>query len=441
MKFSAEWLRDGDRSSPELLATACQLAIDVAGVRVTRFADHRRDAIAERVVMPAYPLADGFARKWWILTAGRTGTVRLRTFRDGFAVPDLQFSPDGQAVHVSARPLKYESPQVHFIEQAEEIVPRDVFERDLRTFIENVLERLTSRKVQETPLSARWTNIRTSLENDEERAFCEAAGALGVDPYVCSDLEASVIEQAASQFHGDALSEFLAGEREHAENVVPDIEWISKEERSLGERIALNELYDWAKVIREGSTAPLVEGVEHVLSPQLALRGWPLSAAPWESGYVAAREVRSTLGRAASEIFADTASLAKVCGGSNFLTAATRARGLRASLYFDGKSTRALVSNFRSDTSSLFALARAVGDFIIYVQLGRSPITNTQSYRQAVGRAFAAELLAPAEIVIDMFEDGLTVEEIAVERHVDTLVIQHQLENSLESYKRAAAIG
>lgn len=57
----------------------------------------------------------------------------------------------------------------------------------------------------------RWSHVSRSLDNPDERAFCEAAGALGVDPYGISEADATFIEQAAELFSGEALLKFLAG--------------------------------------------------------------------------------------------------------------------------------------------------------------------------------------------------------------------------------------
>lgn len=410
MKFSAEWLDRGDDSTPELLATSCQLAIDVGGVRVSQYADHRRDVIAERIVMPAYPLAEGLVRNWWSLMAGRTGEFHLKVYRDGFAVPDLRFAPDGRSVDVSVRPVKYSNPPINFFEQSKEYLPLPSFERDIRQFVENVLDRLHERAVEHTVLEERWAWILRSLQDAEELAFCEAAGALGVDPYQCTDSEANSIDNAARWFAGELLGEFLAGEHGHTTQVLDDIQWIEAQEQFVGSRAELADLVDWSAHIWKEV-------------PDRA------DNAPWQTGYRAAHEIRALLGLDVNRVFESTASLAGLCGAKDFLMASQRSRGLKACISFEGRSPRVLVNKFGRETSALFALARSIGDFVVYAQTGRSPITATYSHRQAVGRAFAAELLAPAEVITEMAADGFSVEEIAEDRHVSTMVIQNQLAN------------
>ena len=74
-------------------------------------------------------------------------------------------------------------------------------------------------------------------------------------------------------------------------------------------------------------------------------------------------------------------------------------------------------------------MMRAIGDVLAFEQDGRSPITDTYSYRQGVGRAFAVEMLAPAETILQMARDGMTLDEIASARNVSELAIWRHLEN------------
>jgi len=70
MRFSADWQDPGVSASAELKATFCLLAIDLDGKRISRFFDERYGRAHDRIAMPAYPVAQGFARAWWSLLAG-----------------------------------------------------------------------------------------------------------------------------------------------------------------------------------------------------------------------------------------------------------------------------------------------------------------------------------------------------------------------------------
>ena len=78
-------------------------------------------------------------------------------------------------------------------------------------FIERVIERLSCGGVAHSEVAVRWSRISNSRSDPDERAFCEAAGALGVDPYLISDTDARFIEDAGDLFSEEALVELLAG--------------------------------------------------------------------------------------------------------------------------------------------------------------------------------------------------------------------------------------
>ena len=78
----------------------------------------------------------------------------------------------------------------------------------------------------------------------------------------------------------------------------------------------------------------------------------------------------------------------------------------------------------------LFAFARAVGDAACFPKHQLAPITELRSaYRQAAGRAFAAEFLAPSDEIEAMREDGRDIVTIADEFGVAQQVIERQIVN------------
>ena len=88
-------------------------------------------------------------------------------------------------------------------------------------------------------------------------------------------------------------------------------------------------------------------------------------------------------------------------------------------------------ANLHAKVSRRFAFARAIGDAICYPDEGSAPITQqaTKGYRQAASGAFAAEFLAPAEVVEQLMDDGKDVDDIASELNVSSYLVGYQLEN------------
>ncbi len=358
--------------------------------------------------MPAYPIAEGLAKRWWSIIGGRSGSVPLRSFRQGFAVPDIWFNFDGRNIEISVEPFTYDNPPVAFFERAKELVTVSSFEEEAGKFIADVLLQLSREGMSETPLAQRWSDIRKSSQDQDERAFCEAAGALGIDPYTCGESEAQVIERAGRLFAGGALQEFLCAQTPGRAETA--IKWLAAAESAVGDHGRLPALAGWGSEVRT------------YLADQL-------SGTAWQQGYAAAQATRQVLQIDTSRVFDNLSSLAAICGNPTFAHARGYVNGLRASLRFDGATAGAIISESRFQGPSIFALARAIGDFIVFGDRGRSPITDSQSYRQAVGRAFAAEFLAPAEVIARLSKDGLSVEEIAHARGVSEESIMRQIQN------------
>ena len=409
MRFSAEWLEDGLSASPELQATDCFLEILVGERRVSRFVDNRTDRAHDRVVMPAYPPSEGIVRNWWSLVAGRTQTFCLRSFRDGFALPDIRLKPDGCYVNIWVEPFEYRNPPVNFMARSRECVPVDALERDLSAFIESVLERLSEKEIPVNWLQERWNSICESQENADELAFCEAAGALGIDPYSCTDEEATLVELSSEPFADDALLEFLAGCP--LNGIREAINWVNQSESALGDRAVVPDLPDIAPAVRQCLTANATE------------------ERAWEVGYRAAAACRKLKNLSPMQSFGQPSEIANFFGSRSFELSASRVSGLRAEVNGAGAQPRVVVSGLGHLGSINFATMRAIGDYLVYGSDGRAPINDTHSYRQAVGRAFAAEMLAPAEVIVDMQDAGKSIEEVAAARNVSEMTVIHHLEN------------
>ena len=409
MKFSAEWLEEGVSASPELQATDCFLQICVGDRLVSRFVNNDTDRAHDRVVMPAYPLSEGFVRNWWSLISGRTQSFCLRRFREGFALPDLRFKPDGRYISIWTEPFEYHNPPVNFTKRSSERVPIGMFERDLTAFIVSVLDRLSERSVSVNWVQERWNAICESQEDPDELAFCEAAGALGIDPYSCTDEEATLVELSSEPFAEDALPEFLAGCP--LQNIRAALDWVSESEIALGDRAIIPGLAEIVPEIRKCLTRN--ENDERA----------------WEMGYRVAATCREKIGLSPMMPIREPSEIAALFGSGNFELSRSRVSGLRAEVNGAEQRPRVVVSGLGHPRSINFVTMRAIGDYLMYSSKGRAPVNDTYSYRQAVGRAFAAEMLAPAEVIMEMENGGKSIEEIAAERNVSELTIAHHLQN------------
>jgi hypothetical protein len=248
----------------------------------------------------------------------------------------------------------------------------------------------------------------------EERSFCEAAGALGLDPYAIDDLSAEFIERAGALFDGEALMEFLAGTRKV--QAAPLLQWIGYAEARPAYKSRIGKLGD----------------IGHDAARSEPVRSGERS---WSLGYRRARAARTCLDLKANHRFSTYSQLARLLGASPGFELAQPIDGIRAlrSDQVDGVHihVRKVGHGAAAAPAHLFALARGVGDAVCFPDPVRMPVNELHSaYRQAAGRAFAAEFLAPIDEVQAMQADGHDQISIAEEFGVSLAVVEHQLQNA-----------
>ena len=411
MRFSTEWIDQGPNASAEERATLCRLRLYVSEENACVFFDSSADSACDHVTVPAVHLAEGLATDWWSIFGGRDREHPIRSYRTGFALPNVTLGFDGSTLEVRGKQLASANPDVRFWQVGREGLPRDVAESTLAAFIEEVASRLATAGVPNSEVALRWSRVSRSRDDPEERAFCEAAGALGTDPYGVSETDVLFIEQAADLFSGEALLEFLAGVGNTARGEL--LNWVRAVEARPPEQACLPELNGIVGRIAEATSRKPTE------------RGW-------ETGYRAARVFRNAMRIPQGEGFVSLSDVTARLGSGDF-SCAPGVPGILA-LVCRGDDIRIHVRQRGpwewARHAESFAFARAVGDVVCFGDARRS-VLNTlhQAERQAAGRAFAAEFLSPVESVLEMVENGLDDDEIAGSFNVSPQVIAWQIEN------------
>ena len=416
MKFQVEWIGGAENAVPEERAAVASLRIFVDGKNA---AAHHEEAGKQHdcLTVSVYGLADGIAREWWRIFGGRGKPVTLRRYRDGYALPDARMRFDGQQVWIWAEALAMRNPPVRFESCPLVSRTRADVERDLADFIGLALERLKEQGLKSTSLEQCWQRVLASREDATEAAFCEAAGALHLDPYAISDADADFITRAAREFEGESLLEFLSAvrnvDRSRVEATLEDISAIQGDETRLSN---LREI------------AAETKGLVRQQSGQ-----WP-----WSLGYQSAARLREVLCHGTSpspdSLSSDIPKMATWFGASPGMYKAEKDLVGLLALRRDVEDDIHIVIRKSEPGDTLrqrFAFARAVGDAICFPDGGSAPVNELDSaYRQAAGRAFAAEFLAPIAAVEKMSKDGRDVYEIAERLHVHSEVIARQFENA-----------
>ena len=409
MKFSIDW-EGGDRSSDDIdLLAAGALRVLVDRANVCEFREAWDGKAGEALPVSVYPLAEGIAMDWWRLFGGRDAQFRATVHRGGYAMPDIRLEFDGVGFEVACQPCRYENPPVYFPNGAEEWLERKDAERALSEFLAGVIGRLEERGVRDSGLQQQWRLVQASREDPEEAAVCEAAGALGLDAYDMSDADAAFIEDSGALFDGEALAEFLSGLRRVRER-----------------KAAVESIRRLESRPRYKSRLPGIESLR-AAAPGDSGAG---KRKPWETGYRWAREARRMLDAPQSERFRSVTVLARRLGAPGFKPAPL-APGVSALVETVHDGARVHLRQFGNQPVRLFAFARAIGDAVANPPTRRSAVNSLHNAsRQACGRAFAAEFLAPIDEILSMRNDGLDTDAVADAFGVSAELVERQEENA-----------
>ena len=412
VKFRFEWVDAAPSPDGTARHTMAALSVEAGGSSVTSVRDRRSQVYREHVVVPLINLAEWLVNHWWHLCYEIGDTVQQRPgfeqrhnlafAGDGFVLPQLTMVPSSGRMHL--RWTRWAPPYaaVEFVDEAETFVSRADLETEFRTIVEAVVDRLRTLDAgsqASVSLGEAWEAIN-SLD-PEEMEFSSAAALLGFDPFDIEDTVAEAITAFWQRIAPSIRDEALASADEHT---LPRVsEWLEHTVATLKKTGKGN---DWAEIRAELSPVPAAE--------------------PWRRGYELANSVRRLLdvGDGRFEFHAQGPLAVHHGEGA---TPCRRIHGLVA------ENAPACVTTGRGETGRQFLLARALGDYLGRQEPGFGILTSLFTDRQAQSRAFAAELLAPAESLRSRLDDRLadddTVDEIGREFGVSSQVVLHQIES------------
>ena len=422
VKFLVDWLDGGENAAAEERATLCDLKIVVGDNNACLFFDDELKESFDSLTIPAVHLAAGLARDWWRIFGGRRDhKLSLLPYRTGFVLPDLYFGCDGTTFEVQCRQLHLPNPGLRFWQVPSSYCSRSDAEQHLASFVDAVVGKLTSEGICDAEVSLAWQRVCASRADPAEAAFCEAAGALNIDPYAIEDKDASFVEQAGELFSDEALLEFLGGGASMGSDAgaftfpISTLSWLRRLERRQSNESVLPTLLEMQTQF----------GAEVGRLP---------SEPPWSQGHRVAGMLTRELQLDGRELPTPEV-LAKQLGSTRFqrIHGEDIEPGLRA-VVGPGPSVHLRDRNrgkyHWAPQAETFALARAIGSALCLQETERSVVNSLHdAEQQAVGRAFAAEFLAPAARVLEMAHDGLDNDEIAFEFNVSPWVVSHQREN------------
>ncbi len=381
------------------------------------------------VYTSAYPLAEWVAEHWWQLRGHlRPSTVprsswtwrrvalqpwlrhhNLRAAGGGMPWPDLTLVPQGSVTRAvwTASDDDDDAVPVSYLTTGEAYLSSGEVTDALGRFVDLVVARLVERGIAGTTLQREWQLLADT--DDDEVSFACAAARLGVDPYDVDDSLADDIVALADVLEPSLLAELLDSAR-------PD---------------GLRAAQAWIEQAREGAVlaarpplhGPLV-GLD-ARSPE----GRPRS--PWAVGYAAARAYRAQLELAPGQRLAvkdhvGTTTVGRPSGGLQGLVVAPDREHVGLVVPADGRWGPA---------SLRFAQAGALGSSLLSDRAVVLLDPTATDFARTV-RAFAAELLAPADGLRTYLSELPETTSEAFEvlaRHYDVspLLVRRQYENQV----------
>ena len=414
--FDFQWLDSVPIRNRMGDATFAKLSIRAGDATVTSVLDGSRRApesrVRDHVVGPLLSVAEWLVSNWWHLwyEVANTGDQRpefesrhdLVHAGEGFLLPRLEIIPDAERVHLRWSRWNPQHANIEFVSEGRAVASREALESEFRTLIEAVLARL--RRLPggtETCefLSNDWEAIN-SLE-EEEVEFAKAAALLGSDPFDLEDPVADAIVEFWEASQPSIREEVLASAGEDSLSNVG--QWLND---SLAK---LEEAYHGARWSEVRAAAPA-----------------DLSAPPRTRGYALADRVRRLLDLAEGRVDFDQRGPLAVTS----LESAIPCKRIQGLVATHGPTC---VGAPGAETDRRYLLARALGDYIGRADPGPGILSSLATDRQAQSRAFADQLLVPANSIRSRIEgqqpDEAMIDHLAIKFGVSSEVIRRQIEN------------
>ena len=384
--ITCEWLPPLHTDSDEQ-ATLAELAIDVAGLCATEVVDSFAKTVRTSVWVSAFPLAEWFAANWWrLLWETKAETYSWRASHKvgnsgyGYIWPDLSFSSDWQTVMVSSRPTtRWEAEPIRYLNRFDIPIALSDFESGVSDFIEGTLARLSNTQKTKSDLAELWQEITEERHNPDAAQWRRLEASMGYDPDEAPEGLIASLQDQAKRYGSYAIQEMAAAVKDQA-------------------LLQINGL--WAAA-RESGVIVQVPGCLDLR--QRLDSGDNPAARPWEQAAQAAQLAREMWGLGVPVSTAQLADLFSI-PQKQFWEPGHPAHTSLSAGFRDGKHADyfSISWNSRYPTSRRFTLARLVGDHIATPEQERLlPGTRAATHRQKFQRAFAQELLCPADALRD----------------------------------------
>jgi Zn-dependent peptidase ImmA (M78 family) len=423
LNINFEWERPGTAKGDELRATWASLSITSNGKPITEVLDTQTNSRRSVIYLPLYPLAEWLAENWWFIEAetekpgdpGYDSRHNMRHAREGYVLPSLELIPLGNTLmSLQWNRHEYPSAGIRFITEDRKTLAAHEVLHPLRSLIHAVIYRLEEHGITATPLHEQWNSIHASSREDRE--FSYAAARMGLDPFSAEDSVADTIVKAAGQvkneLHGDLFS--LASPS--------SLESIASSLEVATERIAEDESEsDGLDYLRQCR-------VEH-----------GVHSTPWAVGYHLANQVRKVTGikwksRKLEEL-AEHLRIKRI--DDCIIERGNLYKGIEAFSGCNSKHKPRFIVNKSWPDSQQFAFCRAIFDQLSLPEGQFAAVSALRSERQQMNRAFAAELLAPHQVLKSQLASNWVTQDEIIDLARDFGVSDFVVRNQIINHKLA----
>jgi hypothetical protein len=327
------------------------------------------------------------------------------------AWPNLTIVPEGAVSRVVwSQDYGHHLTPVRFASDGSRLLRADELATGLAGVIDRVLERLADVGIPKTPLSEEWAAIAAA--DAEEVIFCQTAGRLGLDPYAIDDETAQTIVRVAASLPAAVAADFF--DTADANALVSAADWTLR-----------------AMATADQAAADAEKSLEMVYAALPGdLFGTADSERPWRLGYSIASRLRSELKIQDTDPFdvSPWVGIGAVNAPSHGVYGCASVSGNRCGVVLSSQPI--------GTTATRFGQARALGRALARPEQYQFVLSAARSQEEKVARAFAAELLAPADGIRRSLDelgssDDNALETVARHFEVSPLLVRHQYENQL----------
>lgn len=363
-------------------------------------------------------LAEWFAANWWrLLYETEKDNLSPQAQHDwnmshkiaaaggGFTWPDITFSTDNNTMRCVIKPTAAAQALIYFLQDEKRYLSITDFESGLEKFI----NKTTAALGNVDPVSQLWQAVQEERKNLEASVWRKLEAKAGFDP-----------DEAPE----DLIETFIMFGKKYGEASIAEL----VDEKLAQPQATINNL------IEELKKSAFVINPDKNYSINNLVNTNVLEVQPWNTAYHFARQLRKKLNWKQEPVnnkeFCDYLSVSTDLIVNNVSNSNLPSAGLK----FNDKTYLSLKGS--NLANKRFNLARLLADdFYIKNQLDERLLvaTNTRTVRQKFQRAFAQELLCPADALFAWMETSSPSDELCEQAAeffvVSPMLVKHTVEN------------